>query len=362
MILNGIDFFKDIFENIPEGIMICDDSFRIIEVNNYLLQIMNFKIEELQGKSCSEFIVLNKNNCPICAGNTESGFIPEQLAHIADIKDNNGRNIPVRINHKSIDNYYISVITPLSEIAFLNQAHIDFVSTVSHELRTPLTSIKGFADTLLTAGDKLDKEQQMRFIGIIKNQIDRLARLVENLLTVSRLESKKDKSIYKAINFKDFIAGILRGIAPKAQEHEINTDITSGLPLIWADSDKFEQIMTNLIDNAVKYSKPGTTITIQAGFSSNNPDYVEIKVRDQGIGIPKDQLSKIFTKFSRIDNPLTRQVQGTGLGLYITKTLVESMGGKIAVDSGENGSVFIVRLPIATPEKHASQKLINEGK
>jgi len=362
MIMNGIDFYKDIFENIPEGIVICDDSFRIIDINNYFLQLSNFEREELQGKCCSEFIILNKNNCPICAGKTDSGFIPEQLAHIADVRDKNGSNIPVRINHKSIENYYISVITPLSEIAFLNQAHIDFVSTVSHELRTPLTSIKGFADTLLTAGDKLDKEQQMRFIGIIKSQIDRLARLVENLLTVSRLESKKDKSIYKAINFKEFITGILRGIAPKSQDHQINTEITPGLPAIWADSDKLEQIMTNLIDNAVKYSGIGTTITIQAGYSPDNADFAEIKVRDQGIGIPKDQLSKIFTKFSRIDNPLTRQVQGTGLGLYITKTLVESMGGKISADSDENGSVFTIKLPVATPEKHASQKLINEGK
>jgi len=362
MILNGIDFYKDIFENIPEGIMICDDFFRIIDVNNYFLQLTNLSKEDLQGKCCSEFIVLNKNNCSICTGNTDSGFVPEQMAHIADIKDKNGSNIPVRINHKSIDNYYVSVITPLSEIAFLNQAHIDFVSTVSHELRTPLTSIKGFADTLLTAGDKLDKEQQTRFISIIKSQIDRLARLVENLLTVSRLESKKDKTIFKAINFKDFIAGILRGIAPKIQEHTIKTEIVSDLPAIWADSDKLEQIMTNLIDNAVKYSKSGTTITVQAGFSPDNPDFVEIKVKDQGIGIPKDQLSKIFTKFSRIDSPLTRQVQGTGLGLYITKTLIESMGGKITADSDESGSVFTVRLPVATPEKHAGQKFINEGK
>jgi two-component system phosphate regulon sensor histidine kinase PhoR len=316
----------------------------------------------LQGKSCSEFIILNKNNCPICAGNIASGFIPEQFSHIADFKSKNGNCIPVRISHKNIDNYYISVITPLSEIAFLNQAHIDFVSTVSHELRTPLTSIKGFADTLLAAGDKLDKEQQTRFISIIKSQIDRLTRLVENLLTVSRLESKKDKSIYKAINFKDFIAGILRGIAPKAQDHIIKTEIIPDLPAIWADSDKLEQIMTNLIDNAVKYSRSGTTINVQAGYLPDNPDYVEIKVKDQGIGIPKDQLSKIFTKFSRIDSPLTRQVQGTGLGLYITKTLVESMSGKITADSNENGSVFTVRLPVATPEKHASQKLIYEGK
>jgi len=362
MILSGTELYKHVFENIPEGAMICDDSFRIIDANNRFLQLTGFKKEELQGKNCSEFISLNKNNCPICSGTADSGFIPEELVHIADIKDKNGNKIPVRINHKALDNLYISIITPLSEIAFLNQAHIDFVSTVSHELRTPLTSIKGFADTLLTAGDKLDKEQQIRFISIIKNQVDRLTRLVENLLTVSRLESKKDRSVYKAINFSEFIAGVLRGIAPKSQNHKIKTEITPNLPLIWADSDKLEQIMNNLIDNAIKYSKDGTVITIQAGFAPDREDFVEIKVRDQGIGIPKDQLSNIFTKFSRIDSPLTRQVQGTGLGLYITKTLVETLGGKISADSDENGTTFTVILPAATPEKHAGQKFIGEGK
>lgn len=361
MMINGIDFYKDIFENIPEGIMICDDSFRIIDVNSNVLQLTNYSKEELQGKCCSEIIVLNKNNCPICKGKVDSGFVPEQLTHIADLKVNNGTNIPIRINHKSYKEYYISVITPLSDIAFLNQAHIDFVSTVSHELRTPLTSIKGFADTLLTAGDQLDKEQQTRFISIIKSQIDRLTRLVENLLTVSRLESKKDRSIYKAINFKDFITGLLRGLAPKLQEHTIKLEVAPNMPAVWADTDKLEQVMTNLIDNAVKYSKPDTTVMIQAGFSKRYTDFVEINIVDQGVGIPKEQLSKIFTKFSRIDNPLTRQVQGTGLGLYITKTLVESMGGKISADSDENGSVFTVTLPVATPEKHAGQKFINEG-
>lgn len=357
----NLKIYKDIFKNLPEGILVCDSNFLVTDANKSFENLISCKKNDIIGKKCSDLIVLSKNNCPVCSSSKESAYYPEQFAHLAEIKDKNGNNIPVRINHKNLnDEYFILVISALSDLAFLNQAHIDFVSTVSHELRTPLTSIKGFADTLLTAGDKLDKEQQNRFISIIKSQVDRLTRLVENLLTVSRFESQKDKSIFKAINFEKFLDTLLQGILPKAQEHVIKTEILPDLPPVWADADKLEQVMTNLIDNAIKYSEPNTVIVVKAGYASDNPDFIEIKVIDQGIGIQQEFLSKIFTKFSRIDNPLSRQVQGTGLGLYITKSLVESMSGKIYAESDKSGSTFTVKLPAATPERHASRKFLEE--
>jgi len=360
-VLNSLEFYKDIFENIPEGILLCNSDFKIIDANKSIEELISFKKDELIGKYSSELIVLDKVSCPICTSKKDSTYIPEQFIHIAEIKDKNNNKIPVRINHKTFGNYFLFVISALSDIACLNQAHMDFVSTVSHELRTPLTSIKGFADTLLIAGDKLDAEKQRRFISIIKSQVDRLTRLVENLLTVSRLESKRDKSIYKAVNFKEFLDPVLQNISLKAVDHNIKVEITPNLPPIWADTDKLEQIMTNLIDNAIKYSNKGTTVKIKAGFVPDNPDFLEIKVVDQGVGIPKEFLPKIFTKFSRIDNPLTRQTEGTGLGLYITKYLVENMGGHISVENNEQqGSTFITRLFAATPEKHAAQKFLEK--
>ena len=345
----------------PEGVLVCDLSFAIIESNKAIADITGRNKQELIGINLSDLIILNKTGCPICKSNADSAFIPDQFSHIAEIRTKNGENVPVRINHKKNDNkQYICVISALSDIAFLNQAHMDFVSTVSHELRTPLTSIKGFADTLLAAGDRLDKEQQKRFISIIKTQIDRLTRLVENLLTVSRLESQKDKSIYKAITFKNFVEQLVHTISQKAQDHNINLVINPNLPQIWADSDKLEQIMTNLLDNAIKYSYKNTNIDIITSYVADNPDFVEIMVKDQGVGIPKEFQDKIFTKFSRIDNPLTSHVEGTGLGLYITKSLVESMGGRISLNSDDNGTTFILKLPVATPEKHTSSKFLEK--
>lgn len=357
-----MNFYKDIVHNLPEGVIICDDSFKIIEINAAIEVLLNYKKEDLLNKYSYEILLIDKKNCPICQKSDNHKFIPEQYAHLAEIIDKAGNKIPIRVKHQTYNNIIISVITPLADIAFLNQAHIDFVSTVSHELRTPLTSIKGFADTLLTAGSRLTAEQQKRFISIIKSQVDRLTRLVENLLTVSRLESQKDKTIYKAINFKQFIQPVLSTIAHKAQDHTINLDIYPHLPPLWADSDKFEQVMTNLIDNAIKYSNKNTTITIQALFAENDSEFVNIKVKDQGVGIPSEFLPKIFTKFSRIDNPLTRHVEGTGLGLYITKSLVESMGGNISVSSDDSGTTFTVKLPVATPENQACKKFHKQNK
>ncbi|HEY9712831.1 MAG TPA: histidine kinase dimerization/phospho-acceptor domain-containing protein, partial [Chroococcales cyanobacterium] len=140
----------------------------------------------------------------------------------------------------------------------VQQAQTEFVSTVSHELRTPLTSIKGFADTILRAGDRLDQSQQRRYVGIIKDQADRLTRLVEDLLAVSRLESKRMQLTIRAIDLGEAIERVVRNLSDKAREHRITMTGPPGLPPVWADADRLEQILTNLIDNAIKYSPPKT--------------------------------------------------------------------------------------------------------
>lgn len=353
-----MEFYKNIVENLPEGVVICDSEKNIIDVNKIFEELTGFSKEEIINKKISDFVKGTKETCNKCS---KIAAIPENCVqksyYIAELKDKDDKFTCVRINISTTkDNRSIYLIIPLADVAFLNHAHIDFVSTVSHELRTPLTSIKGFADTLINSGDKLSQEQQKRFLHIIKSQIERLARLVENLLTVSKLEAKKDKSIYKAIELSKFFENIINNIQAKAQNHKIEVNILPNLPPVWADSDKFEQIMTNLIDNALKYSNNDTKVKISAGFVQNNTEFIKIDVEDQGVGIPEEYLPKIFTKFSRIDNPLTRHVEGTGLGLYITKSLIENIGGKISVKSNKTGSIFSVTIPVSTHEKPAKMK------
>ena len=231
----------------------------------------------------------------------------------------------------------------------------DFISTVSHELRTPLTSIRGFSQTMLASWDKIDDESKKKFLKIIEEQSNRLINLVENMLSVTKLNSSASNLILKETDINPLISTVVSIVKSQYRNHKFETDINPKTPTIFVDRDKFQQIMTNLVENAAKYSDENSTIRIKSGFC-DNCEFVSIKVTDTGIGIKEEDYEKIFTKFSRIDSPLTRKVQGSGLGLYITKNLTEKMGGTISVNSHDNETTFEVKLPAYNPEKHAREK------
>ncbi|CDE60732.1 two-component sensor histidine kinase [Fusobacterium sp. CAG:439] len=229
----------------------------------------------------------------------------------------------------------------------------DFISTVSHELRTPLTSIRGFSQTMLASWDKLDDESKKKFLKIIVDQSNRLINLVENMLSVTKLQNTKDNLIYKEVQVKPVVEMITSIVKNQYRDKNFNIEISDKIPPVLADKDKFQQIMTNLTENAAKYGYENSTITIKANLIQ---DMVAISVINKGIEIPEKDYEKIFTKFSRIDNPLTRKVQGSGLGLYITKNLIEKMCGKISVKSENNETIFEVTLPAANIERQAREK------
>ena len=238
----------------------------------------------------------------------------------------------------------------------LEQAHLDFISTVSHELRTPLTSIRGFADTLLSSYDRLTPEQRQKFLLIIKNQSNRLINLVENLLTVSKMQSDKELLIYKSVDVTPFVESSVQMIKNQYQSRNYICNYEKNLPKILVDTDKLQQILLNLIDNASKYSNEGSAVEISVS-QNYTENILIITVKDEGIGINSEDIDKIFNKFSRVDSPLTRKIQGNGLGLYITKTLTEKMGGKISVKSSNNLTEFSISFPAATPEDNGRKKL-----
>lgn len=232
----------------------------------------------------------------------------------------------------------------------------DFISTVSHELRTPLTSIRGFSQTMLNSWDKIDDTSKKKFLKIIEAQSNRLINLVENMLSVSRLPCEKDTLIFKEFHIKPIVETVVSLLKNQYNDRNFKPDINGKTPPIFADADKFQQVLTNIIENAAKYSNPNSDITIKTGFC-DNCDYVSIKIINEGLGIKKEDYEKIFNKFSRIDNPLTRKVQGSGLGLYITKNLVEKMNGKIIVSSNpDKETTFEILMPVTNLEKQARVK------
>ncbi len=237
------------------------------------------------------------------------------------------------------------------------QSYEDFISTVSHELRTPLTSIRGFSQTMLSSWDKLDDGNKKKFLKIIEEQSNRLISLVENMLSVTKLQSTT--LVYKETSIEPIINTIVSIVKNQYPLRSYVVAVNDKIPTILVDRDKFQQVMMNLIENAAKYSFDNTEIKITSGFCENC-EFVSIKVSDYGVEIKPEDTDKIFTKFSRIDNPLTRKVQGSGLGLYITKNIVEKMKGRISVTSvpDKNGAaitVFEVKFPVSNIENQARE-------
>ena len=226
----------------------------------------------------------------------------------------------------------------------VEQMKTDFVSTVSHELRTPLAAIYGAAMTLRRRDVVVEEAQRDRLLEVVSSEADRLARIVNDILWASRLESGRmsiaiERCDAAAIAVE--VVDVLRSRAPEGIEVAVRK--ARGLPQVAADPDKLRQILTNLIDNAIKYSPDGGRVEVELGRSGGR---VRFRVTDEGLGIPPAEQDRIFEKFFRLDPNLTRGVGGTGLGLYISRELVTRMNGRIWVDSdGRTGSVLLPRAP-----------------
>jgi len=227
---------------------------------------------------------------------------------------------------------------------------------VSHELRTPLTSILGYTEILLNRQD-LDYESQREFLQTVSNEAERLFKMVKDLLDVSRLEAGVVKLNRWAVGLWQVIEELTLQLHTQLIHHKLLIDARTPLPPVFADRDKVKQIIFNLLSNAIKYSPEGSEIqlTVRRANADDLPathppgQWMLIVVRDEGIGIKPEDQARLFERFQRVDNSNTRQKSGVGLGLYISRLLVELHGGRIWVKSVEgSGSSFSFTLPIWT--------------
>lgn len=226
----------------------------------------------------------------------------------------------------------------------IDRMKTDFVSSVSHELRTPLTAIMGFSNTILR-NESMSEETKHEFIEIIYNESKRLARLIEDVLSISKIESEKITYEMEALNLDEVIQDAITIYRPQAEDKQIDLlyQKDEALPQILADHDAMIQVVVNLLSNALKFTLPKGKIDVRLKHEGN---YIIFEVEDTGMGIPKREQEKIFQKFYRIHRP-GMQIQGTGLGLSIIKEILEKHNGKIDVISEENkGSLFRVSLPV----------------
>ena len=229
----------------------------------------------------------------------------------------------------------------MEDLSRMDQVRTDFVANVSHELKTPLTLIKGYTETL--QGEAMDdKAKAARFVSIIKEHSDRLGHIVDDLLSLSALESSQGYIDRSRLDLKKLIEDVSLGFGHALASKKLQLTVNSkGDDLsIWADRDKIEQVLVNLIDNAIKYTEESGRIELSI---SELDQEIRIAVRDTGIGIAKEHLGRIFERFYRADKARSRELGGTGLGLSIAKHIVLVHKGKITIESelGKGTTVFV---------------------
>lgn len=237
----------------------------------------------------------------------------------------------------------IAVIQDITEHIKLDSMRKEFVADVSHELKTPITSIMGYADTLLDG--EYDKSTEKEFLQVISSEARRMARLVSDLLELSRIDNNK-----KNITKTNFDLGILAkecqkklAIEIKKKKHSVECLVTADVPPVYADKDDIQRVILNILTNSIKYTPNGGKIKVYVGFVYSD---AYIKIIDNGIGIPKEDLNRIFERFYRVDKARTREMGGTGLGLSIAKEILDKNGGSIDIKSEVGkGTEVVIKIP-----------------
>jgi len=261
--------------------------------------------------------------------------------------DLGGRELWLSIHGVAVPDGVVYAFRDLTEERALERMRTEFVSTVSHELRTPLAAIYGAAMTLRRSDVSIDNEQRLRLLDIVSGEADRLARTVNDILWASRLDTDTLNVTIQNCDPRALVDEVVT-----AQEvhldrsHRLLIDSASDVPLVAGDPDQVGRVLINLVDNAVKYSPDGGSVTVRVEGAGS---HVRFAVADEGLGIPPAEQRRVFEKFYRLDPNMTRGVGGTGLGLYICRELVRRMDGRIWVESPGlgRGSTFVVELPAA---------------
>jgi PAS domain S-box-containing protein len=265
-----------------------------------------------------------------------------------------GRELWLSISGVRFEHGTVFALRDVTEERAVEKLRSDFVSTISHELRTPLAAIYGAALTLRRPDMPFDASERAELLGVISGESERLARIVNDVLWTSRIESGGLHVTVEACDGFELARAVMRAAELQLPDNlALRLDAPEGLPSVLADADKVRQVLSNLVENAVKYSPDGGTVELRL---EQLGDRVRFLVTDEGLGIPQQEHERIFEKFYRLDPNLTRGVGGTGLGLYICRELVSRMGGGLRVESAEGvGSTFVVELPAA--EDAASRAL-----
>lgn len=336
------DRIMAVLRSMAEGVLVLDTDQKVRVINSVFLKTVGLDRDRVEGRSFWEVIRDSVLNQMIQSVMQERVAVRKehQLTLSSAIFDI--QIAPVHRGEEFLG--VVCVFHDVTRLKELERLRTEFVANVSHELKTPLTSIVGFVETL-KEGAVEDEENRLKFLEIIDEQSHKLHRLIEDLLFLSRVESGQTELQLQKVEFQNLLLPLLRTFEKSLSKRgiRVHKQIMPENFFLEADPKLLEQVMTNLIDNAIKYNKDGGEITIRAYAAHPN---LYIEVRDTGIGIPEGDLPRIFERFYRVDKSRARESGGSGLGLAIVKHILERHGGTIYASSkpGE-GSIFTMQLP-----------------
>ncbi len=331
-----------LFNSMLEGLLLLDRSRKIYLVNRAFKNLFGLKTE-LRGKTVVEALRLHELDELIQRVEAEQQVLDYEIK----LPDLNERwlqvNAAVITNAAGERDGTILVFRDLTRLKQLERTREEFVANVSHELRTPLSLIKGYVETLLD-GARDNPEVAERFLKIIERNAQRLDLLIQDLLTISALESEKIKLNLQPVELRTLAEKVLTDLHAKAENK--NVELVNEVPELTANGDvnRLDQVLANLVDNAIKYGRAEGSVRV--GGEKLDDGRLEIFVRDDGPGIPAESLDRVFERFYRVDKARSRDQGGTGLGLSIVKHIVQAHGGEVRVESElGKGATFFFTVP-----------------
>jgi PAS domain S-box-containing protein len=349
-----------ILEHSADGVMILDNQLHVTGFNTSLSQMTGWPANDAVGRRHDEIVrwVELRTSADLEAAQRNGWPLPG-AAHLyveGDLARRDGDVIRLGITYApvlDVREQLVNIVANARDLTrFKEEEELQktFISVVSHELKTPVSIIKGYAGTLQRQEANWPADVQQEYLAVIEEEADNLTDLIDNLLEASKLQSGTFRLDASAEVFlPDIAEAVARKLGGQTDIHEIVLAFSPDFPVILGDERRLTQVLNNLVSNAIKYSPQGGKILISGTVQ---PGHVSVAVRDEGIGIPAHQQHRIFQKFSRLDNALSRQTEGTGLGLFLTRAIVEAHGGNIwflrndEEEPGCPGTTFAFSLPI----------------
>ncbi|TKJ88931.1 cell wall metabolism sensor histidine kinase WalK [Paenibacillus sp. CFBP13512] len=326
------DKLASILKNMSDGVVATDEQGRVILMNRVAGTMMNVSEEEIVGKELADLLYLPENE----RTKLLQGTLRRTVLKLGEEHEGNSSIVrvtfsPIHRRKESITGI-IAVLQDVTEQEKLEGARREFVANVSHELRTPLTTIKSYTEAL-EDGALEERALAERFIGVIQNETQRMIRLVTDLLHLSRLDSSEAMLRKQRTDVRELLEDTIDRFSVQMQQKDIKsaTDLDADVGSVWIDRDHMDQVLDNLVSNSLKYTPDGGKVTL--GAYGTEDGMVAITVTDTGIGIPKQDLNRIFERFYRVDKARSRNMGGTGLGLSIAREMVFAHEGHISLES-----------------------------